>query len=488
MTPIPFANSYSQLPARFYSREQPTPVASPVLIRANHGLARLLGIDPDWLASPEAVQVFAGNQLPPGAEPIATVYAGHQFGGWNPQLGDGRAILLGEVVAADGHRYDIQLKGAGPTPYSRGGDGRSPLGPVVREYLVSEAMAALGIPTTRSLAAVTSGEPVYRNSVLPGAILTRVARSHIRVGHFQYFLARKDEEAIQLLADHLIARDFPEALESANPYRDLLAGAIARQAQLIAQWQLVGFIHGVMNTDNMLICGETVDYGPCAFMDSYHPDTCFSSIDHGKRYAYKNQPAIGHWNLSWLAQSLLPLLDQDEERAIAAAQEALDSFSQLYQHAYTAGMHRKFGLESPSRESHQFIEDFMAQLASEGLDYTLAFRHLADLTDSSDGGGVEFSFPESFAGLLGQWRKLCGQGQQTPRQRQLAMYLVNPAVIPRNHLVEEAIRAAEDKGDFAPFHQLLEVLATPFQLDPENSRYTLPPQPHQVVHKTFCGT
>ncbi|HEY8385192.1 MAG TPA: protein adenylyltransferase SelO family protein, partial [Porticoccaceae bacterium] len=269
--PIVFDNRYARLPTRFHSRLAPTPVAHPELIRGNVSLAVHLGIDPGWLLTDEAVEIWAGNRLPPGSEPIATVYAGHQFGGWNPQLGDGRAILLGEVVGRDGQRYDIQLKGSGRTPYSRGGDGRSPLGPVLREYILSEAMAALGIPTTRSLAAVTSGEVVYRERALPGAILTRVARSHIRVGHFQYFLARQDTEALRLLADHVIERDFPQARQSDNPYLALLREAISRQAQLIAQWQLVGFIHGVMNTDNMLVCGETIDYGPCAMMDHYDP-------------------------------------------------------------------------------------------------------------------------------------------------------------------------------------------------------------------------
>ena len=483
-TPVPFDNRYAQLPDRFFAREAPTPVSAPELIRVNGPLARNLGIDPAWLASPAGVAMMAGNELPPGATPIATVYGGHQFGAWNPQLGDGRAILLGEVVDESGRRFDIQLKGAGQTPYSRMGDGRSPLGPVLREYIVSEAMAALGIPTTRSLGAVTTGERVFRDRALPGAILSRVARSHIRVGHFQYFLAGEDWDAIQTLADHVIARDFPHLQRADAPYLSLLQETLARQADLIAQWMSVGFIHGVMNTDNMLICGETIDYGPCAFMDDYNPAACFSSIDRGGRYAYKNQPAIAHWNLSWFAQSLLPLLDSDQERALAMAQEALDEFPVLYEAAYNRKLHDKFGFAEPSEDTLRFIEAFLGHLAAQSGDFTLAFRRLAELADDPEqqDKSVPFDFPSSFDTLLENWRQLRRDNSTGP------LKAINPALIPRNHLVEEAIVAAESDGDLGPFHALVDRLATPFDYRETDRRLALPPEPHQVVHQTFCGT
>ncbi|MDA9285534.1 YdiU family protein, partial [Pseudomonadales bacterium] len=314
--PIPFDNSYAQLPDRFFTRQNPTPVVKPGRIRVNHGLAEQLGIDVDWLTSTAGLEVLAGNAIPAGAEPIATVYAGHQFGSWNPQLGDGRAVLLGEVVDTQGARFDIQLKGSGPTAYSRGGDGRAPLGPVLREYIVSEAMFALGVPTSRSLAAVTTGEPVFRETALPGGVLTRVASSHIRIGTFEFFAVRKDIEALRILADHVINRHYPAAAQAENPYLVLLESVISRIATLVSQWQQVGFIHGVLNTDNMLLSGETVDYGPCAFMDSFDPTKVYSAIDRGSRYAYQKQPEIAHWNLMVLAQSLLPLIDADQAQAV----------------------------------------------------------------------------------------------------------------------------------------------------------------------------
>ena len=324
-----FDNTYARLPERFYVRLNPTPVAGPRLVRVNRELARMLGLDADALASPEGVEILAGNRVAEGSEPLAQAYAGHQFGHFVPQLGDGRAILLGEVMGRDGVRYDIQLKGSGPTPFSRGGDGRAALGPVLREYIVSEAMAALGVPTTRALAAVTTGEHVLREAPLPGAVLTRVAASHLRVGTFEYFAARRDIEATRMLADFAIARHYPEAADAKQPYRALLDGVIARQAQLIAQWMLLGFIHGVMNTDNTSISGETIDYGPCAFMEAYDPATVFSSIDRHGRYAYGNQPRAALWNLARLAEALLPVLVQEagsEEAALASAEEALGSF------------------------------------------------------------------------------------------------------------------------------------------------------------------
>src|ERR1700674_2372934 len=344
---FPFQNTYAALPAGFFARVAPTPVASPRLIKLNRPLAVHLGLDPDRLSSPEGTEILAGKRLPDGADPIAMAYAGHQFGHFVPQLGDGRAILLGEVIDKDGVRRDIQLKGSGPTPFSRRGDGRAALGPVLREYVVSEAMAALGIPTTRALAAVTTGEPVWRETSLPGAVLTRVASSHIRVGTFQFFAARGDLDAIRRLADYVIARHYPEAVDAANRYRTLLDLVISRQAALIAKWLLVGFIHGVMNTDNMSIAGESIDYGPCAFMDVYHPGTVYSSIDNMGRYAYGNQPRIAQWNLARLAETLLPLLAEDKDTAVKEAQQAIDAFATGFETAYAAGLSRKLGLFQP---------------------------------------------------------------------------------------------------------------------------------------------
>ncbi len=465
-------------------------VEAPNLVRSNPELAALLGIDPVWFASEEVVNVFSGNTVLEGSQPIATVYAGHQFGNWNPQLGDGRAILLGEVVGKDGQRYDIQLKGSGQTPFSRMGDGRSPLGPVIREYVLSEAMAALGIPTTRSLVAVVTGETVVRDKLLPGAILTRVSRSHIRVGHFQYFSARKDLDAVKRLADHVIARDFPAIQEGGNPYAALLEQSISRQAQLIAQWQLVGFIHGVMNTDNMLICGDTIDYGPCAFMDEYHPNTCFSSIDHGKRYAYQNQPAIAQWNLSWLAQALLPMLHEDSSKGVEIAREMLNGFIEEYQQAYMSGMHQKLGLTEVTSESVKFVEDFLKMMAREATDFTLTYRHLSDIVDDASNAQppVNYQLPESFATLLDQWKYLQKQECESRETVQRRMYAANPAHIPRNHLVEEAINIAQQDGDLRPFHRLVDVLSDPFNFHPDNDDLTRTPEPHQVVLRTFCGT
>ena len=483
VSPIRFDNSFARLPERFFSRRTPVPVKAPYMIRSNVQLARELGIDITWLTSEDATLALSGNCVLPGAEPIATVYAGHQFGSWNPQLGDGRAILLGEVLNPSGQRFDIQLKGSGQTPYSRMGDGRAPLGPVLREYIVSEAMAALGIPTTRSLAAVGTGEFVFRNEVLPGAVLTRVASSHIRVGHFQYFYARGDMDAIRTLADHVIARDFPETADAANPYLALLEAVVARQASLIAKWQLVGFIHGVMNTDNMLLCGETIDYGPCAFMDTFDPEACFSSIDHGKRYAYKNQPVIAQWNLSWLAQALLSLLDSDEAKAIDMAQQALNRYPELLEEAYSTGLHHKFGFTQRTDETRAFIQSFVDKMVVEPVDFTLCFRHLADRARDEDQPSVDYALPPTFTAMLTKWESLRSQ-----QAEMVDMSTVNPAYIPRNHLVEEAIRAAQQEGDFTPFHRLVDVLANPWEYNPRLSRYAAPPTPDQVVAQTFCGT
>jgi uncharacterized protein YdiU (UPF0061 family) len=488
---ITFENSYARLPERFYSRREPVPVAAPGPIRVNAPLAELLGIDPQWLASAEGTAVVAGNSIPRGAEPIATVYAGHQFGSYNPQLGDGRAILLGEVIARDGLRYDIQLKGSGPTPYSRGGDGRAPLGAVLREYLVSEAMYALGLPTTRALAAVTTGERVARETFLPGAVLARVAKSHIRIGTFQFFAARQDTEALHLLVEHTLQRHYPEALDTANRPLALLQSVISAQANLVARWQLLGFIHGVMNTDNMLLSGETIDYGPCAFMDEFDPGKVFSSIDHAGRYAYRNQPGIAHWNLAALAQALLPVLHSDQEKAVALAQEAVDSFPNQFLDAHAAGMAAKLGLSQLHGDDSALVEDLLQLMEQERIDFTLAFRRLADLADR-DGCGASvgdlFDFAPAFGPWLDRWRNRLAAESTSCAERQAAMYLANPVFIPRNHLVEEALQAAVEHGDLAPFNRLVEILARPFDYDPALARYAMPPRPEQVVHQTFCGT
>ena len=488
MNAIPFDNSYARLPEQFFTELDPTPVADPALIRVNIVLARELGIDPDWLASDEGVQVIAGNAVAEGSEPLATVYAGHQFGSYNPRLGDGRAVLLGEVNTEHG-RFDIQLKGSGPTPYSRGGDGRSPLGPVIREYLVSEAMHALGVPSTRALAAVTTGEPVYRERALPGAVLARVASSHIRVGTFQYFAAQRDTEALQALADHVIQRHYPAAANAENPVAALLEAVIDAQAQLIARWQLLGFIHGVMNTDNMLLSGETVDYGPCAYMDEFHPETVFSSIDQHGRYAYRNQPAIGHWNLANLAQALIPILHEDGEQAVAIAQAAVDAYPDKFLAAHSAGLARKLGLSELRDEDSALVEQLFELMAEARADFTLTFRHLADLAHPGPASVADiYEPPATLALWIVRWRARLVDEDADPAERQQAMYRANPVFIPRNHLVEAAIRAAEDDGNLEPFNTLLERLMAPFEYNEADRHYALPPQPEEVVTQTFCGT
>ena len=491
MEQIVFDNHYARLPERFYSPQDPVPVREPGSIRLNLPLAEDLGIDTQWLASEAGTAMLAGNYLPDGAEPIATAYAGHQFGGFNPQLGDGRAVLLGEIRARNGRRFDLQLKGSGPTPYSRGGDGRSPLGPVLREYILCEAMHRLGVPTTRALAAVTSGERVMRESVLPGAVLARVASSHIRIGTFQYFAARKDTEALHLLTDHVIARHYPELEDSENSIAALLGAVVARQAQLIAKWQTLGFIHGVMNTDNVLISGETIDYGPCAFMDEFNPEQVYSSIDHGGRYAYRNQPGIAHWNLSCLANSLIPILHNDQEHAIALAQSALDRFPDLFLEANSLGAARKLGLQAIEAGDVPLVDDLWRLMAEQRLDFTLTFRRLADLADETNRTGTVaelFEFPDALQPWLDRWRERAAREPTSAVDRQAAMYAANPVFIPRNHLVEAAIAAATDNNDFAIFHQLADLLENPTSYAPELRHFATPPRPEEIVQQTFCGT
>ena len=483
-----FDNTYARLPDRFFARLAPVPVAHPRLVKLNEALARQLGLDPQALRAPEGVAVLAGNRVPEGASPLAMAYAGHQFGGFVPQLGDGRAILLGEILDAAGERFDIHLKGSGRTPFSRGGDGRAWLGPVLREYIVSEAMHGLGIPTTRSLAAVATGEPVFRESVRPGAVLVRIARGHVRVGTFEYFAAREDTDAIRHLADYLIVRHYPEAKTSERPYRALLDAVIARQADLVARWLGVGFIHGVMNTDNMSIAGETIDYGPCAFMDAYHPGTVYSSIDHGGRYAYGNQPRIAHWNLSRLAQSLLPLLDDDADQAVQQAQAAIDGFAACFERSYLACFRAKLGFGEAHEDDAELIDTLLQAMSESGADFTNTFRALCDAAEGADGSFRaqlgEDAAPDAW---LARWRARLAQESASPKERAAAMRCANPAVTARNHRVEAALNAAV-AGDLDPLDALLEALADPWRERPEGDYYTRPPEPHEVVHRTFCGT
>ena len=488
---FPFQNTYARLPDRFYARVSPTPVRAPRLISLNTELALNLGLDPDCLAGPEGLEVLAGRGVPKAAEPIAMAYAGHQFGHFVPQLGDGRAILLGEVVDRQGVRHDVQLKGSGRTPFSRSGDGRAALGPVLREYVVSEAMAALGIPTTRSLAAVMTGETVARETLLPGAVLTRVATSHIRIGTFQFFAARDDLEGLRLLADHVISRLYPEAAHADRPYRSLLELVTVRQAELIARWLLVGFIHGVMNTDNMSIAGETIDYGPCAFMDEYHPAKVFSSIDQQGRYAFANQPQIATWNLARFAETLLPLLDEEQQKAIEQAEDVLERFSARFEARYSAGMRQKLGFSTEAHGDLELAGEFLSLLATNQVDFTLAFRRLSDAADRPDAEASLRSLfvdEQPFETWVRRWRSRLAQEPDHRDAPGVRMRAVNPAFIPRNHRIEAMIEAAVDREDFAPFDQLLLVLAKPFENQACFSRYMEPPQPNERVCQTFCGT
>jgi uncharacterized protein YdiU (UPF0061 family) len=486
-----FDNTYARLPDRFHARLAPTPVRQPALIRLNAPLARELGLDPAVLASPAGVAMLAGNDVPSGSEPLAMAYAGHQFGGFVPQLGDGRAILLGEVLDSRGRRRDIQLKGSGPTPYSRRGDGRAALGPVLREYVVSEAFAALGIPTTRALAAVSTGEVVVRENFLPGAVLTRVASSHIRVGTFQYFAVRRDEEGIRVLADYAMSRHDPDAASAENPYRAFYEGVVRRQADLIARWMLVGFIHGVMNTDNMAVSGETIDFGPCAFMDAFNPQQVYSSIDRQGRYAYDNQPGIAQWNLARLAETLLPLFAPEQEASVAWAQSALEGFARHYQEALTSGMRRKLGLFTAQNDDLALGQRLFDLMAASGADFTLTFRELSD-SEARDEIRTRlrgrFADPHAFDDWYAAWQARASLEPHAPAERQALMRSTNPAFIPRNHLVEEVIAAAVNESDFAPFEKLVEVLARPYDDQPEHARYAEPPRPEQIVRQTFCGT
>ncbi len=490
---IPFDNSYARLPGHFFSRVSPTTVAQPRLLLFNAPLAQELGIategiDPDALA-----QVFSGNRLPDGADPLSAIYAGHQFGGFSPQLGDGRAILLGEVIDIQGRRRDIQLKGAGRTPYSRRGDGRAAIGPVLREYIVSEAMHALDIPTTRALAAVATGEPVYREERLPGAVLTRVAASHIRVGSFQLFASRGDTDAVRLLAGHAIDRHYPELRDTPRPCLGLLREFARRHARLVAQWMSVGFIHGVMNTDNMAISGETIDFGPCAFLEAYDPNAVFSAIDEGGRYAYANQPWAAQWNLARFAEALIPVIDDDLSQATPAAQAVIDDFPRQFEHAWLVAMRAKLGLAQPRDGDAEFIGALLEAMHRGKADFTSVFRGLCDLAaadanTATAGPRALFTDPSAFDRWLQDWQgRLRAEG--TPAaQRAAAMRACNPARIPRNHRVEQVIRAAVDAGDIAPARELLAALARPFDDAPPFTPYAAAARDDERVTRTFCGT
>ncbi len=487
---FPFDNSYARLPAPFQLPQQPARVSAPVLIKVNRPLADELGLDLSDVSEARLAALFSGMETAEGAEPLAMAYAGHQFGQFVPQLGDGRAILLGEVIGRDGKRYDIQLKGGGPTPFSRRGDGRAALGPVLREYIVSEAMAALGVPTTRALAAVLTGDPVYRETILPGAIFTRVAASHIRVGTFQYFAARGDVEALRRLADYVIARHYPDLAGGEKPYLALLQAIVERQAALIAQWMGIGFIHGVMNTDNMTVSGETIDFGPCAFMDTYDPAKVFSSIDHSGRYAYRNQPAVGQWNLARLAEAMLPILDSDIDAAVEAANAAVIGFAPLYQAQWLMRMRAKLGLAGEEDGDRALIEGFLDAMYRGEADFTLSFRALCDAAEEGVDDAARACFADSaaFDAWAPDWRARLARDPQSPQERAAAMRRVNPYVIPRNHRIEQAIASAAGNGDFTPFERLNAALAQPYETRPDFEDYTLPPGVDERVLRTFCGT
>jgi serine/tyrosine/threonine adenylyltransferase len=476
-------NSYAQLPQPFFTSQSAVPVESPKLMIFNRLLASSLGLNVESLDSDEGAQIFAGNLIPEGAEPLAQAYAGHQFGNFN-MLGDGRALLLGEQITPRGERVDIQLKGSGRTPYSRGGDGRAAVGPMLREYIISEAMYALGIPTTRSLAVVSTGENIIRETERPGAILTRVASSHIRVATFQYAARWGSIDDLRALADYTLHRHFPDVAQAENRYLLLLQEVIKGQAALVAQWQRVGFIHGVMNTDNMAISGETIDYGPCAFMDAYNPSTVFSSIDTQGRYAYGNQPYIAGWNLARFAETLLPLLHEDEEQAVQLAQDTIAQFSELYHHHWLKGMRAKLGLLNEETEDEALIKDLLELMEKHSADYTNTF--LALTFDHSEGTTL-FGTTE-FAEWNERWQaRLDRQHGEKEVSRQL-MRTSNPAVIPRNHRVEEALDRAENYGDLSVMEKLLAVLSDPFAHSPEQAEYAELPAQCNTSYQTFCGT
>jgi serine/tyrosine/threonine adenylyltransferase len=488
---ISFDNSYARELDGFYVPWQPSPVPGPTLIKLNCALAVELGLDPDALSASTGVAVLAGNVVPDGAQPLAQVYAGHQFGGYSPQLGDGRALLLGEVIDIQGRRRDIGFKGSGRTPFARNGDGKAALGPVLREYLLGEAMHALGIPTTRALAAVSTGERIWRDGDLPGAILTRIAASHVRVGTFEYFAAQSMFTHVQRLADYVIARHDPELNAHESPYLALLRNVMDRQAALVARWMGVGFIHGVMNTDNMTLSGETIDYGPCAFMEAYDSRTVFSSIDRHGRYAYGNQPAIAQWNLTRFAETLLPLLHPSMDAAVALATEAIEAFPISYQRHWRRVLRAKLGLDSDLEGDERLGDDFLELLRDRQVDFTLGFRRLIDAQRGQERLFIELLGEDVAAGeaWLGRWRARLGRSPLSPVDREMLMAQANPIYIPRNHHVEAALAAAVESDDQSLFDRLLAVLLHPFDERPEDQAYLFPASRAQTAcYRTFCGT
>jgi len=498
MIPVSLNNNYAQLGTKFSIKTSPSSFSKPSLIKLNESLCDDFNLPFNQLNSDVGADYFSGRRLFDGSEPTAMAYAGHQFGHFNQQLGDGRALLLGELESGANGFYDLQLKGSGKTFFSRGGDGLAALGPAIREYLVSEAMFKLGVPTTRALAVASTGDDVMRDSILPGGIITRVAKSFVRVGTFQYFAARGDKASIKKLADYVIQQDFKDVLDKENTYIELFEKIVTRQAKLIAKWMQFGFIHGVMNTDNMSVVGETIDYGPCAFMDHFSHDKVFSSIDRDGRYAYRNQASIGLWNLTRLAETLLPLFDDDDDIAIDKAKQILESFITIYEDNWLAGMRAKCGLRQSADSLNQeddrsLIETLFNLMDDNGADFTLVFYYLSRLPNERDSewqGKLQTLFQNSndFEQWLDSWYKRVVVDKQTELERHTLMQSVNPVYIPRNHQIEAAIRAAEDNCDFSLFHDLLEVLENPFNWQEGQEDYFLPPTVSQVVHKTFCGT
>jgi uncharacterized protein YdiU (UPF0061 family) len=486
-----FDNTYARHLDGFYVPCKPAAASSPRMLRFNDSLARELGLETEALNSAYGARIFSGTEIPAGAEPLAQAYAGHQFGGFVAQLGDGRALLLGEVIDLHGRRRDIALKGSGRTPFSRGGDGKAAVGPMLREYIIGEAMQALGIPTTRALAVVSTGEDVIREQILPGAVLVRVAASHVRVGTFQYFAARGDLDKVRTLAEYVIDRHDPDLAGRPDRYLALLRAVALRQARLIAQWMLNGFIHGVMNTDNMALSGETIDYGPCAFMEAYTPRAVFSSIDQQGRYAYGNQPAIAQWNLARFAETLLALIDpEDPNRAVPAATGVLQEFVASYESSWLSGMRAKFGLQEAAEGDRKLATDWLTLLEDQNVDFTLAWRRLADVA-SGNTKSLDALFRDAHAlgAWIDRWRRRAAQEPIEPEARKGAMNRVNPLYIPRNHRVEEALAAASDRADLKPLARLLDVIANPFEEQPALEIYAQPAPPEVTAsYKTFCGT
>ena len=482
---ITFDNSYARLPKKFYANVNPTPVKNPNIIKLNTQLADNLGIK---LNNIDPEKFFSGNSLLEGSQPIAMAYAGHQFGHWVPQLGDGRAVLLGEIIDTNGCRRDIQLKGCGPTPFSRMGDGRAWLGPILREYVLSEAMENMGVPTTRALSAISTGESVYREKEFPGAILTRVAFSHVRVGTFQYFSARQDLEGLKILADYVINRHYQNCVNDKNPYLSLLKEVIKRQALLVAKWMGIGFIHGVLNTDNTSIYGETIDYGPCAFMDEYSSNKVFSSIDQTGRYAYKNQPEIVKWNLACFASCLLPLIDENEKQAISLAQNVVDEFSDLYKSYWIKIFRNKLGLSKVYENDQKLIDNLLNLMETDQTDFTLTFRGLSTLANSNS---LEFkkyfSNQNKINEWINNWRHRISQEGKEKKDIAKLINSINPSYIPRNHRIEEIIDKALE-GDYSYFELLNKVLNKPYNDQNEYKKFQVPPDINQIVTQTFCGT